>query len=109
MIICFFIECICAATAPICILFAFIVGAFMLGIMHATFKTNRIIADLKEQKGEPVTPATGSSPFLTAGLLLNAIALLSEPLPDIIEFPLRILAIALMVYGIIKTASQNKI
>lgn len=31
----------------------------MLSIMNAAFKTSRIIAELKEQKGEPVPTSNG--------------------------------------------------
>lgn len=109
MIICFLIECWCAIVAPICILFVFIIGALMLVIMNAAFKTNRIIADLKEQKGEPVNNSRNPSPFLLTGLLLNSGILIMSGISAYIKIPLQILAIALMVYGIIKTFSQREV
>lgn len=102
MIFCFLLECYAAIHAPLCILFVFIVGVMMFSIVHTTIKTNRIIAELKEQKGEPVNTSNGPSPILIIGILLNSVALMSEPVPDIIEYPLRILAIGFIVYGIIK-------
>lgn len=109
MILCFLFECYAAIHAPLCILFVFIIGAMMCSILHTTFKTNRIIAELKEQKGEPVNTSNGPSPILIMGLLLNSVALMSEPVPDIIEYPLRILAIGFIVYGIIKSFSQKEL
>ena len=107
VIIAFLVECYCAIHSPICILFVFIIGAIMYTILHVTFKTNLIIANLKEQKGEPINNPHGVSPVLIIGLLLNSVALLSSALPDIVEYPLRIVAIACIVYGIIKSFSQN--
>lgn len=107
MIVGFIIECICAIFAPICILFAIIIGILMLVIINAASKTNRLIADLKEQKGEPAKTPSNPSPVLIAGLLLNSIALMSSNAPDYIEYPIRIFAIALMGYGIVKTFSAK--
>ena len=109
MIICFLMEFYAVMQAPSLFPLVLIIGAMTFSIIHTTFKTNRIIADLKEEKGEPVNNANGPSPILIMGLLLNSIALMSEPIPDIIEYPLRILAIGLIVYGIIKTFSQKNI
>ena len=103
MIVGFFIECICAIYAPICILFMLIIGALMLVIMNAAFKTNRLITELKEQKGEVVKTPNNSSPFLLAGLLLNSGTLVMSSISAYIKIPLQILAIILMVYGLVKT------
>lgn len=103
MIIGFFIECICAIYAPICILFMLIIGALMLVIMNMAFKTNRLITELKEQKGEVVKQVFNPSPFLLAGLLINSGALIISDVSAYVKIPLQILAIALMVYGLIKT------
>lgn len=103
VIIAFFIECYCAIYSPICIFFVFIVGAMMLTIMNATFKTNCIITDLKEQKGEPVKRTTTPSPALLVGLLLNSAALVMSDAAIYIKRPLQLLAILLMGYGIVKT------
>ena len=107
MILCFLIECLCALQTPIAIPLSFLLGAFAFVIIHTAVKTNRIIINLKEQKGEPVSSSSGPAPALIAGLLLNSVALLSNPLPDIIEFPLRIFALALIVYGIVRTFSHT--
>lgn len=109
MIFCFLLECYAVSQAPSLFPLLLIVGAMTYSIMHTAFKTNRIIADLKEQKGESINPSNGPAPILIIGLLLNSVALISESLPDIIEYPLRIIAIALIVYGIVKTFSQGNI
>ena len=103
VIIAFFIECFCAIYSPICIFFVFIVGAMMLTIMNIWKKTNRLINDLKEQKGEVIKRANGPSPVLIAGLLLNSGALIMSDSVSYIKHPLQILAIALMGYGLVKT------
>lgn len=105
-LICFFIECICAIYSPWAILFAIIVGAIMLVIMNAAFKTNRIITDLKEQKGEVVAKPTNPSPILVSGLLINSVSLID--VSDYIKIPLQILALLLIGYGITKTFWQKE-
>ena len=109
-LICFILECICAIYAPITIIFAIIVGLLMLVIMNAAFKTNRIIAELKEQKGEPVATPSNPSPVLIAGLLVNGVCsgLTALDISEYFKIPIQIFAIALMVYGIVKTFSNNK-
>ena len=103
MIIGFLIECYCAFYSPICIFFVFLVAALMITIMNITFKTNRIIDDLKEQKGEPVKNAHGPSPALIFGLLLNSGALIMPESLPYLKMPLQFLAIGLMAFGIVKT------
>lgn len=110
MIICLLIQCICIAQEPDIIFLYILLGiacAFVFMILHTAFKTNQKINELKEQKGEPIRPLGKPSLCLIAGLLLNSVALVSEPLTDIIEYPLRILAIALIVIGIIQTFSNK--
>ena len=109
MILCFIMECFAVIQAPLCFPLVIIVGAMTFSIVQTTFKTNRIIAELKEQKGEPINNPNGVSPILIAGLLLNSVALLSSSIPDIIEYPLRITAIVLLVVGIIKSFSGNNV
>lgn len=108
-LIAFIIECICAIYAPLMIICAIIIGLLMLVIMNAAFKTNRIIADLKEQKGESVATPSSPSPVLLAGLFLNCACsgLTALEVSEYIKIPVQILAIALMVYGIVKTFSKS--
>lgn len=106
-LICFIIECIATLHNPYMFIFAVIIGLLMLVIMNAAFKTNKIIADLKEQKGEAVAAPSNPSPVLIAGLLLNGgvSGLTALSVSDYIKIPLQILAIVLMIYGIVKTCS----
>lgn len=106
LLICFFVDCLCAPQSPIFFFFIFLMGLITFAIIHATFQTNQKINSLKEEKGEIVTSSSQPSPYLIVGLLLNSVALLSEPLPDFIEFPLRIFALVLILYGIVKTFSK---
>lgn len=110
MIICFIIECIASVMAsPIFLVFAIIIGLLMLATMRTAYKTNCIIAELKEQKGEAVVPPSNPAPALIAGLLLNGgcSALRICEVSDYIYIPIQILAIVLMVYGIIKTVQHT--
>lgn len=107
MILCFMIECFAVIQAPLCFPLLILLGAMTFSILHTTFKTNLIIAELKEQKGEPIKNPHRVSPALIFGLLLNSIALVSSSLPDNIEYPLRIVALACLIYGIIKSSSQK--
>ena len=102
MIIGFFIECYCAYYAPICIFFVFIIGALMLTIMKIAIKTNQIINDLKEEKGEPVKNASASSPALALGLILNGITFLLPESFLAIKIPLQLCAIVMIGYGVAK-------
>ena len=105
--LCFIMEVFAVIQAPLFFPLLILLGAMTFSIIHTAIKTNRIIADLKEQKGEPVNIRHDVSPVLIAGLLLNSVALVSSSLPDIIEYPLRIVAIACLIYGIIKPSSQK--
>lgn len=108
MIIAFFFECWCALEVPVCILYAVIIGLLLLVMINAAFKTNQKINELKEQKGETVKTPGNPSPILIAGLLLNSSSLVSVNAPDYILIPIRVIAIILMIYGIVKTFSNSK-
>ncbi len=108
---CFIMECIVTLYNPYMFPLVLLIGYLMLVIMNAAFKTNRIIADLKEQKGEKVAVSKNPSPALIAGLLLNAVScgLMAFDTPEPIKITFHIVAILLMIYGIIDTFSKNKV
>lgn len=88
----------------------FVLGALVLALMNALFKTNQIIAGLQERKGvEPKTcRGKAVSPVLLAGMLLNSCALLlSDSIPNMIKITIQIAAIALMAVGLFKTGAGN--
>lgn len=89
---------------------ACIIGAMLFAIVNVLFKTNTIIANLKEKKGEAEAPQKCRyvSPLLPCGLLLNACALIiDESVSQPIWFTIEILAIILMLVGICKTARMK--
>lgn len=92
--------------------FACLLGAMLIAILNALFKTNTIIADLKEKNGEPAPQGkcNNVSPLLSCGLLLNACALLmAESVSRPIKLAVQILAIIFMWVGIYRTAkNRNK-
>lgn len=91
--------------------FACLLGAMLFAILNALFKTNTIIADLKEKKGESVSKkqCNNVSPLLPCGLLLNACALIiEESVSQPIKLAVQILAIIFMLVGIYRTARKQK-
>lgn len=115
-LICFVIECICVgqvrpADRPLFIFFVLLIGTFIVVFIRMAFRTNKIIAKLKERKGETVSLKNqGPSPSLLAGLLLNgcSCALLNPDL-SAIRTIVQIIAIILMMVGIIQTSSHMAI
>lgn len=106
-IICFIVEIYCYYQLPpgerlANLIFIIIVGLMTFAIMKAAFKTNRLIAELRERKGEVTTLKNNKvSPVLTSGLFLNCCALLIDN-PDLHTYKLiiQIFAIALMLTGL---------
>lgn len=109
-IICFITECLCAArlNSLLPLIFSFILAAILIALLRTVISINRIIFKLKERKGElsdkDVMRNNGVSPCLTAGLLLNACALImDEGISSYIKYSVQILAIIFMLIGIYQT------
>ena len=91
--------------------FAFIIGALVLGLINAVVRTNRTIAGLLERKGEASSCRYGRrvSGLIPCGLLLNSVALiLPEGELSIVKRVLQLAAIALMTVGIYRTARMRE-
>lgn len=90
--------------------FAFLIAAIILGMANAVFKTNNVIAELRERKGENASKRFQNvSPLLLCGLLLNSCALvISESVSDTIKITIQIIAIVLMIIGIYLTGKNRK-
>lgn len=104
-LICFFVECFCAQADPFLIFFVILLGLIVLAFMNITLKTNKIIAELKERKGEVSTACNDKvSPLLPCGLLLNSCALIiSDSINPYIKLGIQIAAIVLMLVGLYRT------
>jgi len=113
-LICFMVEVLAAMHgATIGFWGMLIIGAIVIGCMHATISTKRKIAELKERKGEVVTglAAGKTSPALTSGLLLSACALAlknSSTISDPIITGVQIIAIILMLVGLYQSRNVFK-
>lgn len=111
-LICFMIEIIsfeltAPASKPMLFCFILLIGTFVFACAKMTFKTNHIIAELKERKGEATNlpKQNGPSPLLISGLLLNSCALIiSNPALDHYKIIIQIVAIILMLVGIYQTS-----
>ena len=82
-----------------------IVGICMLALMRATIKTNDIIIELKERKGEIVEGKCCPrkvSPVLIAGMCLN-VATMAMPETSMFKMPIQIIAIIVMLVGLYQT------
>jgi len=105
-LICFMIEIIGAMNgAAIGFFGMFLIGAIVVAMMRATLSTKRLISELKERKGEPVSQVLASanvSPVLIAGLLLNACAsaLHNSTISPTIIVIAQIAAITIMLIGL---------
>lgn len=90
--------------------FAFLIAAIILGMANAIFKTNNVIAELRERKGEKASERFQNvSPLLPCGLLLNSCALIiSESVSDTIKIAIQIIAIGLMISGIYMTGKNRR-
>ena len=104
-LICFFVECFCVQAKPFFIFFVILLGLIVLAFMNITLKTNKIIAELKERKGEVVNTCNDKvSPLLPCGLLLNSCALIiSDSINPYIKLGIQIAAIVFMLLGIYRT------
>ncbi len=107
----FFVECFCLqAGEPWLIFFVILLGMVVLVLMNITLKTNKIIAELKERKGEVSTACNDKvSPLLPCGLLLNSCALvISDSISHPIKMGIHIAAIVLMLVGLYRTRNVFK-
>lgn len=106
-LICFFFELFAAIAgnrwAYVCL---FLLGAITLAFTNVIFRTNRIIEELKERKGEASAGCRNRqiSVLLACGLLLNSCALvLEESIHPTAKLIVQLAAIVLMLAGIYRT------
>lgn len=115
-IICFMIEIICyeqvsAESKQLSFCCIILVGVIAAAITKAAFKTNQIVIELKERKGEGshCMNRNNASRVLAAGIFLNSGALLIDnPSLHIFKMILHIFAIILMLVGIYRTSHGIK-
>ncbi len=91
--------------------FAMIIAAFVVVFANMVIRTNRIIGELKERKGEDVKGYSGRqiSPLIPAGFLLNAIALLGvDHIPTAIRGVMLVIVVVLLISGAVITAVRRK-
>ena len=109
-VICFSLELLAAARGVhFGFAFALLIGACVLVLANATFKTNDIIEELKERKTGIASTKKGRrfSPLWIAGMLLNSCALMMGG-PVYIKHIAQILAIILMIAGIFMTMRRRQ-
>lgn len=112
-LVCFMIEIFASIYgSPTLLFFCFLIAVIIVAMLQAVIKTNQIIAELKERKGE-VSQCNNRfrrSPVLVAGLLFNACALaIQNPALEPFKLVIQIAAIALMVIGLYQIATgQNE-
>lgn len=90
---------------------AFLIGAMLFAIVGALMKTNDIIAELQERKGEVVSKRYGRyvSPLLPCGLLLNSCAIIiEESVSRPVKWTVQVAAILLMLAGVYLTGKNKK-
>lgn len=97
--------------SKLAIAFVFVFVAMILALANIINKTNRIIAELQERKGEqPKTCRNRNvSPLIPCGLLLNSCALLlEESVSHPVKWIIQIAAVAFMLIGVYKTSKTRK-
>lgn len=107
-IICFTMECICAANIdafwPVaCVV---LLSIIIIAMIREVININKIIGKLYERKGESYGKCGNGkpSPCLAAGLLLNACSIMiDEGISSYIKHSVQILAIIFMLIGIYQT------
>lgn len=109
----FFMELVWAMEGnPWAVAFMFILAVLTVVMMNATFKTNRIIAELKERKGE--VSACGMrngklSPLVPCGMLLSScVTLARETVDHRILMVVQIIAIIFMIIGLYRSRMSIK-
>jgi hypothetical protein len=91
--------------------FAMMIAVFIVVFANMLIRTDRIIAELKERKGETVKRYNGRqiSPLIPAGFLVNSIALLGmDHIPTAIRGVMLLIAVALIIAGAVVTAIRRK-
>lgn len=109
-LICFFMEIFAGANGfPAGYALAFLIGALMLGMVNTVSKTNNIINDLRERRGETVSERSKNiSMLLPCGLLLNSCAIIiSDSVPQSIKLTIQVIAILVMMIGIYLTGKNR--
>ena len=109
-VVCFSLELLVAARgAHFGFAFALLIGACVLVLANATFKTNDIIEDLKERKTGIASTKKGRcfSPLWIAGMLLNSCVMMMGG-AVYIKYIVQILAIILIVTGIFMTMRRRQ-
>ena len=112
-LICFFMELICAMEGNNwAIVVMFIVAVLTVVLMNATFKTNRIIAELKERKGEVSSCGLRNgkvSPLVPCGMLMSSCVMLArETVDHRIIMAVQIMAIIFMLVGLYRSRGAVK-
>ena len=112
-LVCFFMELVCAMEGnKWAIVFMFIIAALTVAVMNAAFKTNRIIAELKERKGEVSSCGLRNgkvSPLVPCGMLLSScVTLARETVDHRIIMAVQIIAIIFMLIGLYRSRGAVK-
>lgn len=111
-IICFFLEMFAAVGGNRwAYAFMFLIGAILVAFINAISKTNRVINELQERKGEQPSKNSNRtvSPLVPCGLLLNSCALvLEEGISHPIKLTIQIVAIICMLVGVYQTAQFQR-
>lgn len=89
----------------------FLIGAMVLVLVNAVNKTNCMIAELQNRKGEQFQTCRNRnvSPLVPSGMLLNSCAILME---DSVSHPVKrviqIIAIIFMLIGVFQTSRSRR-
>ena len=111
--ICFMIEVVCCNQASaenrlfslVCTIF---VGLVALVITNSAIRTNQVIAELKEKKGE-ITTMKKKNICLITGILLNCCSIaMTNPSLDVYKMIVQIISIVLMIIGLIQINRDSK-
>lgn len=107
---CFIMECMAVAALDRLwpTVFAFILAIIIISMLRTVTSINKVIAGLKERKGELsgncADGSSGPSPLLSAGLLLNVcVLLIDDGIPHELKITIQIAAIIFMLIGIYRT------
>lgn len=91
--------------------FVFLIGAMVLALVNAVNKTNCMIAELQNRKGEQFQTCRNRnvSPLVPSGMVLNSCAILME---DSVSHPVKrviqIIAIIFMLIGVYQTSRSRR-
>uniref|UniRef100_UPI0040568C0D DUF2812 domain-containing protein n=1 Tax=Acetatifactor sp. TaxID=1872090 RepID=UPI0040568C0D len=111
-LICFIYEIYAAIfSSSVFLIFAFLLVVLIVAMLQTVIRTNHIIAELKERKGEvsQYNNRFQHSPILVCGLLFNACALaMQNPELEPYKLAIQIVAILLMAIGLYQIASGKQ-